>query len=39
VKATGKAFRNGWVQKYVVRDSLITEKMEEYIIQVDTTTS
>jgi ketosteroid isomerase-like protein len=36
VKATGKAFRNGWVRKYVVCDGLITE-MEEYNIQVDTT--
>jgi ketosteroid isomerase-like protein len=35
VKATGDPFRNEWVQKYVVRDGLITE-MEEYNIQVDT---
>ena len=36
VKATGKPFRNEWVQKCVVRDGLITE-MAEYDIQVDTT--
>ena len=34
VKATGDAFRNEWVQKYVVQDGLITE-MDEYNIQVD----
>jgi ketosteroid isomerase-like protein len=33
VNATGEPFRNEWVQKYVVRDNLITE-MEEYNIQV-----
>lgn len=36
VKATGDPFRNEWVQKYVVRNDLITE-MEEYNIQVDAT--
>lgn len=34
VKATGQPFRNEWVQKYVVKDNLITE-MEEYNIQVN----
>lgn len=34
VKATGLPFRNEWVQKYVVKDNLITE-MEEYNIQVN----
>jgi ketosteroid isomerase-like protein len=35
-KATGNPFGNEWVQKYVVRDGLITE-MEEYNIQVNKT--
>lgn len=34
VKASGQPFRNEWVQKYVVKDNLITE-MEEYNIQVN----
>ncbi|MCI0612675.1 nuclear transport factor 2 family protein [bacterium] len=34
VKATGLPFRNEWVQKYVVKNNLITE-MEEYNIQVN----
>jgi hypothetical protein len=33
VKATGKAFRNEWTQKYVVQNGVITE-MEEYNIQL-----
>jgi ketosteroid isomerase-like protein len=36
VNATGEPFRNEWVQKYVVRDGLITE-MEEYNIQIPRT--
>ena len=36
VTATGNPFRNEWVQKYVVRNDLITE-MEEYNVQVDAT--
>ena len=32
VRATGKSFRNEWVQKYVVQDGLIT-RMVEYNIQ------
>jgi ketosteroid isomerase-like protein len=34
VRSTGAAFRNEWVQKYVVRDNLITE-MAEYNVQID----
>lgn len=36
VRATGRPFRNQWVQKYVVRDGLIT-RMVEYNIQVEPT--
>ena len=34
VRANGRAFRNVWSQKYVVRDGLIVE-MAEYNVQVD----
>lgn len=34
IRSSGAAFRNEWVQKYVVRDNLITQ-MVEYNIQVD----
>jgi hypothetical protein len=34
VKATGEHFRNVWVQKYVVKQNLITG-MEEYNIRVN----
>ena len=34
VRATGKAFRNEWTQKYTVRDNLITT-MVEYNVQVE----
>ena len=34
VKATGDAFHNEWVQKYVVNDNLIT-RMVEYNIQIE----
>jgi ketosteroid isomerase-like protein len=34
LRNTGAAFRNEWVQKYVVRDNHITQ-MAEYNIQVD----
>ena len=34
VRSTGAAFRNEWVQKYVVEDNRIVE-MAEYNIQID----
>ena len=34
VRANGRAFRNVWSQKYVVRDGLIVE-MAEYNVQAD----
>lgn len=34
VRSSGEPFRNEWVQKYVVKDGLITN-MAEYNIQVD----
>lgn len=34
VRSTGEPFRNEWVQKYVVKDGLITN-MAEYNVQVD----
>ena len=34
LRSTGAAFRNEWVQKYVVRDNHITQ-MAEYNIQID----